>query len=101
MFFLDNAWLIPAIPGACFFLILAFGKRMPGKGADIGIAGVGLSFVLSVGAAVQWIGMHHPREAVERSVTWFKMGGIHVHAGTHIDGMAVMMLVVVTTVSLM
>jgi NADH-quinone oxidoreductase subunit L len=101
MFFLRNAWLIPAIPGLCFFLILFFGKRMPGKGADIGIAGIGLSFLLSLAAAAKWIGMAGPREAVERHVTWFKIGGVDVHAGTHIDGLAVMMLFVVTFVSLM
>src|SRR5947209_109239 len=101
MFFLRNAWLIPAIPGACFFLILFFGKRMPGKGADIGIAGVGLSFLLSLGAAFKWMSIDAPRAAVDRHVTWFKMGGITVHAGTHIDGLAVMMLFVVTFVSLM
>src|SRR3954470_1908421 len=101
MFFLRNAWLIPAIPGACFWLILFFGKRMPGKGADIGIAGIAASFVLAVGAAYQWITMDTPRHAVERHVTWFKMGGITVNAGTHIDGLAVMMLFVVTFISLM
>src|SRR3954447_4985179 len=100
MFFLRNAWLIPAIPAAFFWLILFFGKRMPGKGADIGILGVGASFLLSLGAAYQWITMD-PREPVERTVTWFKMGGITVHAGTHIDGLAVMMLFVVTFISLM
>src|SRR5207253_1392401 len=100
MFFLRNAWLIPAIPGACFFLILFFGKRLPGKGAPIGILGIALSLALAVGAAVQWIGMN-PREAVERHVTWFKMGGVDVHAGTHVDGLTVMMLFVVTFVSLM
>ncbi|TMK82716.1 MAG: NADH-quinone oxidoreductase subunit L, partial [Actinobacteria bacterium] len=101
MFFLRNAWLIPAIPGACFFLILFFGKRMPGKGADIGIAGVGASFLLALAAAAKWIGMATPRHPVERHVTWFKFGGVDVHAGIHIDGLTVMMLFVVTFVSLM
>src|SRR5437660_2151549 len=101
MFFLRNAWLIPAIPAVCFWLILFFGKRMPGKGADIGILGVGVSFLLSLGAAYQWITMDTPRHAVDRHVTWFKMGGITVNAGTHIDGLAVMMLFVVTFISLM
>ncbi len=101
MFFLRNSWLIPAIPGACFFLVLFFGKKMPGKGADIGIAGVLISFLLAVATAVKWISMSTPRHAVERHVTWFKMGGIDVHAGTHIDGLAVMMLFIVTLISLM
>jgi NADH-quinone oxidoreductase subunit L len=101
MFFLRNAWLIPAIPGACFFLILFFGKRMPRKGADIGIAGVGLSCLLAVAAAAKWISWGSHRVAVQRQVTWFQMGGITVKAGTHIDGLAVMMLIVVTFVSLM
>jgi NADH-quinone oxidoreductase subunit L len=100
MFFLRNAWLIPAIPAVFFWLILFFGKRMPGKGADIGIVGVGVSFLLSLGVGYQWITMD-PRVPVERTVTWFKMGGITVHAGTHIDGLAMMMLFIVTFVSLM
>src|SRR5947207_15741587 len=41
------------------------------------------------------------RHPVERHVTWFKFGGVDVHAGIHIDGLAVMMLFVVTFVSLM
>src|SRR3954454_12938359 len=101
MFFLRNAWLIPAIPAVFFWLILFFGKRMPGKGADIGIVGVGISFLLSLGAAYQWITMDAPRHSVEHLVTWFQMGGITVHAGTRVDGLTVMMLFVVTFVSLM
>ena len=52
---LDYAWIIPAIPAVSFVLILFFGKRMPRQGAEIGIAAVGASFVLSCVAAVQWI----------------------------------------------
>jgi NADH-quinone oxidoreductase subunit L len=101
VFFLRNAWLVPAIPAVCFFLILFFGKRSPGEGAGIGIVGVGASFGLSVLTAAKWISWGADRHPVERHVKWFDLGGIHINAGTHIDGLAVMMLIVVTTVSLM
>jgi NADH-quinone oxidoreductase subunit L len=51
---LDNAWIIPLIPAASFFLILLFGKRLPRKGSELGIAAVGLAFVLAVVTQVQW-----------------------------------------------
>jgi NADH-quinone oxidoreductase subunit L len=54
---LDNAWIIPLIPAASFFLILLFGKRLqrwPLQGAEVGIAAVGLAFVLSLAVNVQW-----------------------------------------------
>jgi NADH-quinone oxidoreductase subunit L len=53
--FLDHAWLIPVVPGVAFALIILFGKRMPMKGAEFGIASMGASLVLAVGAAVQWV----------------------------------------------
>ncbi len=55
MFFLENAWLLPAIPALSFFLILAFGKRMPRGGSEIGIAAVGIAFVLSLFVGGAWI----------------------------------------------
>ena len=42
---LNNFWLVPAIPFASFWLILFFGKRLPGKGAEVG---VGLAIVLLI-----------------------------------------------------
>ena len=55
MWFMRHAWLIPLIPAISFWLIILFGKRMPFKGSEIGIAAVGASFVLSVCTAFQWI----------------------------------------------
>jgi len=109
MWFLRNAWIIPAIPVASFWLILFFGKRLPHKGSEIGIAAIGLSFLLSLLAFGSWVGRktvpfeeEHIRRAVDHTVfTWFNMGGTRVDFATHIDGLAVTMLVVVTTISLL
>src|SRR3954447_24082969 len=62
MWFLENAWLVPLIPAVSFVVILLFGKRMPRKGSEVGILAVGASFVLSVGAAYQWISHVHDVE---------------------------------------
>jgi NADH-quinone oxidoreductase subunit L len=44
----------------------------------------------------------HPlREAVERTWTWYRVGDVEITVGTHIDGFAVVMLFVVTTISLL
>jgi len=51
---LENAWIIPLIPAASFFLILFFGKRLPRKGSEIGIAALAVAFVLSLVVNVQW-----------------------------------------------
>jgi len=51
---LENAWIIPLIPAATFFLILAFGKRLPRKGSELGIAAVGIAFLLAIVTNVQW-----------------------------------------------
>src|SRR5205807_4451228 len=95
-------WLIPLIPAVAFFLILFFGRKLPGKGAEIGIAAVGASFVLSAIAAAQWLSRSgNPREAVDRHLTWWKVGRVDVGAGIHVDGLTVMMLIVVSFISLM
>jgi NADH-quinone oxidoreductase subunit L len=98
---LDNVWLIPLLPAASFVVILLFGKRLPRQGDLVGIFGVGASFVLSVIVAAQWISREAPRSAVEHAHTWLQSGGVKFEAGTHVDGLTVMMLIVVTFISLM
>ncbi len=51
---LDNAWIIPLIPAASFVLILLFGKKMPRKGSEIGIAALGVCFALALVTNFQW-----------------------------------------------
>jgi NADH-quinone oxidoreductase subunit L len=98
---LAKAWLIPLIPALSFWVILFVGKRLPGKGAEVGIAAVGASCLLSLACAAKWIGMGEPRQAVTKQVHWFRIGQVDIRAGIHVDGLTVMMLVVVTFISLM
>jgi NADH-quinone oxidoreductase subunit L len=134
--FLENAWLIPVIPAVAFFIIILFGKKLPLKGSEVGIASLFASFVLACGAAVQWIsrvndaegaehgafhalfsagrsvavraseagGVHETRAYVEPVIhqwDWWRSGGMNFSIGTHIDGLSVTLLVVVTFIAML
>ena len=117
---LRNAWIIPLLPALGFVVVLLFGKRLPRKGAELAVATVGASFVLSCIAAVQWIQRvddHTGKAAiggfgrallptqeggvtaVDRGFTWWQNANVKFGVGIHIDGLAVMMLFMVTLVS--
>src|SRR5215831_11471261 len=60
---------MPAIMAASFVAILFFGKRLPKKGSEIGIAAVAACFVIALLSAGAWInrvndasGGHTPKE---------------------------------------
>src|SRR5262245_10881484 len=128
---LGYVWIIPAIPAVSFVVILLFGKRLPFKGAEVGLAAVGSSFLLACVVAAQWIdkvegvtghseglaalghgvlggaesgGGGHGGAEVEpivHGVTWWQNGAAKFIVGTRTDGLVVMMLIVVTTISLL
>ena len=62
---LEQAWIIPVIPAVSFFLILLFGRRLPRKGSELGIAAVGAAFVLAIVTQVQWF--QHVNDAEHES----------------------------------
>ncbi|MCX6527983.1 MAG: proton-conducting transporter membrane subunit, partial [Actinobacteria bacterium] len=103
--FLENAWLIPLMPVIAFVLIIAYGKKMPMKGSEFGIASLLASLVVSVGAAYQWI-QRVDGAAPEAFVapviktwTWWESAGFSFGIGQHIDGLSLTLLVVVTLIS--
>jgi NADH-quinone oxidoreductase subunit L len=126
---LNYGWIIPVIPAVSFVLIIFFGKRLPRQGSEIGILAIGSAFVLSCVAVYQWIdrvesatggkegGLRalgrgvfgaeggHRGEAVVTPVlhhiTWWQNGGVEFGVGIRMDGLAVMMLFVVTLISLL
>jgi NADH-quinone oxidoreductase subunit L len=98
-------WLIPLIPFASALVIIFLGRRLPGKGAEVGILSVAATFILAVLTFIQTTGRIAADEAYhgsERSLTWFKFGprGFEVELGVKVDGLTAVMLVVVTTVAL-
>jgi NADH-quinone oxidoreductase subunit L len=105
--FLENAWLIPLIPGVAFALIILIGKRLPFKGAEVGIGSMAAATVLAAGCAYQWIERTDsvPEDAfvepVVRSWTWWESGGIEFGIGQYVDGLATMMLLLVAFISLL
>jgi len=107
--FLENAWLIALVPAIGFALIIAFGKKLPMKGSEIGLASITASLVMSVGAAVQWIQRTNfvdettegYVEPVIKTWTWWQSGGVEFGLGQHIDGLAVLLLLLVAFISLL
>ena len=95
----DLAWLIPVLPLVSFFLISFFGKRLPVRGASLGILAVGIPWVMSAVLFFQFI--TESVHGIERSLTWFELGSFHVELGMSVDGVTAMMFLVVTTVSLL
>jgi NADH-quinone oxidoreductase subunit L len=93
------AWLIPAFPAVSFFLIVFLGKRMPRKGHEIGVTAVFASFVVSLIVLWHFVTGGQP---VVRSIRLFDAGSFFkVDVGENVDGLAAVMFVVVTLVSLL
>ncbi len=108
----EVAWLIPALPSASAVLIFAAGKRLPQHGAEVGILSLAVAFLLSLAVAVQVFGAnvgaaagahgggHAAAFLVERSALLVRAGDFVVEAGVRVDGLATMMFLLVTFVSL-
>ena len=103
--FLEHAWVIPIIPALSFFLIIFFGKRMPKKGSEFGVASMLGALVFAGGAAYQWIQRVNgaPEGAfvspVVKTWTWWQNSGISFGIGQHVDGLTVAILLVVAFIS--
>jgi NADH-quinone oxidoreductase subunit L len=95
----ELAWLIPVLPLSTFFVIALGGRRAPLRGASLGILSVGVSWVISAILFFQFL--TESTSAYEASTTWIDLGSFHVELGMSVDGLAAMMFLVVTTVSLL
>src|SRR5688572_12474368 len=78
---LRNAWLIPLLPALSFVVILLFGKHLPRKGAEVGVASVGASFVLACVAAWQWIDRVESHSGASEGIGAFGKSLLHLGGG--------------------
>lgn len=96
---LEYAWIPSAVCAVAFVFILFFGRRLPFRGAEVGIGVMALSTVWSLWDAAVWITGDHVQKVTEYA--WFTYGNTQVKASVVIDGLSVMMLVVVSVISLL
>ncbi len=93
------AWLVPALPMLAWAVILLVGKRTPGKGAPIGILAIAASWVLSIVLLARTVG---GGDAFHASTVWAPLSGdLDIPIGILVDGLAAVLLFVVTTISLL
>jgi NADH-quinone oxidoreductase subunit L len=59
MWFFTHVWIVPALMGLSFLLILLFGKKMPKKGAEIGIFFVAVCLLFALATAWNWATWNH------------------------------------------
>jgi NADH-quinone oxidoreductase subunit L len=128
--FLENAWLIALVPAIGFAIIILFGKRLPMKGSEVGLASMAISLVLATGTAIQWIQRTNsageegaagvmrsavrsvlPRategesepfiEPVVREWVWWQNSGLEFGIGSSVNGLAMLLLWLVAFISLL
>ncbi|MBI4278226.1 MAG: NADH-quinone oxidoreductase subunit L, partial [Armatimonadetes bacterium] len=92
---LDYAWLIPIFPFAAFVLITFLGRRLPGEGAYVAVAGIGLAAVGGIGVFLQTL--HGATRDVV--IPWVTLGDRVLHVGYLVDPLAGMMLPVVGVIA--
>ncbi|MER3396827.1 MAG: NADH-quinone oxidoreductase subunit L [Acidimicrobiia bacterium] len=90
------AWIIVVVPFISWLLTLFFGKRSPMDGAIYGIIAVGFDLLLSVVIFVQNALGTPP---YNQRINAMQLGRFEIEFGLHIDGLASMMLLVVTLIS--
>src|SRR5437016_5517367 len=99
---LERAWLIPALPGAAFLVLLLLRNLLPRKGDFVSIGAIFASFVLFILLFIEFTnalgkGTLPGREGFD----WVNFSEFHLRIGFYVDSITIVMLAVVTFVALM
>ncbi|MBI2760073.1 MAG: hypothetical protein HYX51_01440 [Chloroflexi bacterium] len=96
-----EAWLIPVIPLGAFVIIAFFHNYLPRKGDFIGVLAILTSFVLTFVVLYDAIDGYPAKLPGLNGYEWLQAGRFNIEIGFFVDEIALVMLVVVTTVALM
>jgi NADH-quinone oxidoreductase subunit L len=91
---LESAWLIPVLPFLAFWLVIFFGRRLPGEGAYVAVG----AMVVDAFWSVLILGQSLAGRTFEANLVWAVMGGRAIEIGYQIDPLTAVMLNVVTVV---
>ena len=92
------AWVILFLPLVAAGVIALFTRGLPRLSAQISIAAIAVSFVLTLGL---YLRLGEGTALTVPSITWLSVGGLDVELGFIVDRLSVLMLLVVTGVGLM
>ena len=93
---IEWAWLIPALSASAFFLIVVFGRFLPGQGAFISVSAIFLGFLLFWFVLLDLLA----QGAGSFSLNWLSVGDTTITWGMDVDRLSVTMLGLVTFVAL-
>jgi NADH-quinone oxidoreductase subunit L len=97
----EYAYLIVLFPLISFVLILALGKKVPGKGAYLAISAISISLILSLLVAFKIFTDHGKSFSLRFPWIYLNNGSISFMMGYTLDTLSSVMLLVVTIVSLL
>jgi NADH-quinone oxidoreductase subunit L len=96
----DLLWLVPALPFASSAILMLWGKRL-GRGltAVFGVGSVGLSALIAILAAIDFLTMPASTMAVGQTLwSWFSVSTVQVPFALYLDPLSLLMMLVVTVV---
>ena len=97
---IETALIIWLLPLAAFVIQILVGKRLPRKGDWLSVSAIGISFILSLWLLVQILLEYDPQFEITAAVPWIDLGpSFQLQMGIYLDNLAVVMTLVVTTVS--
>ncbi len=93
-------WWIVGLPFLGALILAVFGGLMPKKLAGfIGVASVGVSWILAMQAASVYLRQVYPRAADTTLYPWITVDGLNAGFSLHLDALSLVMMVIVTLVA--